>query len=133
MLREDVAEACREGRFHVYAVSHIDEGIELLTGRDAGIRDADGLFPEGSINRLVEDRLIEFAESRRLFNKRGRGTGSNNESKNNNSDAKNNGNSDNGNGDGDSGNGDNGNGPNGDNGPEPKPTDERPGKDGGSE
>ena len=75
MLREDVAEACRDGRFHVYAVSHIDEGIALLTGREASARGADGLFPEGSINRLVEDRLIGFAESRRDFGKGGRGKG----------------------------------------------------------
>ncbi len=124
MLREDVAEACREGRFHVYAVSHIDEGIELLTGREAGIRGADGLFPDGTINRLVEDRLIEFAESRRLFNKRGRGTnGNNNGNKGNSNDTKNNGGSD----------GNNGNGPNGDNGPEGDSSDDKPAKDGGSE
>ncbi len=72
MLREDVAEACRKGRFHVYAVTHIDEGMALLTGREAGERGDDGLFPDGSINRLVEDRLIGFAESRRDFGKGGR-------------------------------------------------------------
>jgi len=39
----------------------------MLTGRPAGTRDAGGRFPAGSINRLVEDRLIAFAEARRRF------------------------------------------------------------------
>jgi len=69
MLRADVVEACREGRFHVHAVSHVDQGIALLTGREAGARGADGQFPEGSVNRLVEDRLAGFAEMRRRFGK----------------------------------------------------------------
>jgi predicted ATP-dependent protease len=67
MLRSDVVEACREGRFHVYAVAHVDEGIEILTGREAGERGPDGRFPEGTVNRLAEDRLIRFAERRRRF------------------------------------------------------------------
>lgn len=45
MLRPEVVEACRAGRFHIHSVSHIDEGIELLTGREAGARGADGAFP----------------------------------------------------------------------------------------
>jgi lon-related putative ATP-dependent protease len=69
MLRDEVVEACREGRFAIHAVSHIDEGIALLTGREAGERRPDGTFPEGTINRLVEDRLIAFAETRRRFGK----------------------------------------------------------------
>ncbi|MBI1220436.1 MAG: AAA family ATPase [Rhodobacteraceae bacterium] len=67
MLRSDVVEACGAGRFHVYAVSHIDEGIALLAGRSAGARGSDGAFPTGSVNRLVEDRLAGFAEMRRKF------------------------------------------------------------------
>jgi predicted ATP-dependent protease len=69
MLRADVVEACRKGRFHVHAVAHIDQGIELLTGREAGARGVEGKFPEGSVNRLVEDRLAGFAEMRRRFGK----------------------------------------------------------------
>jgi lon-related putative ATP-dependent protease len=69
MLRRDVVEACREGRFHVHSVAHIDEGIEILTGREAGERGADGRFPEGSVNRLVEDQLADFARMRRRFGK----------------------------------------------------------------
>jgi lon-related putative ATP-dependent protease len=67
MLRADVVEACAAGRFAVYPVRTIDEGIRLLTGREAGERGADGKYPEGSINRLVEDRLAAFAKSRQAF------------------------------------------------------------------
>jgi len=61
MLRHDVVAAVEAGRFAVYPVSHVDEGIELLTGLPAGERDSDGRFPPGSINRLVEDRLVHFS------------------------------------------------------------------------
>lgn len=67
MLRGDVVEACAAGRFAVYAVSAIDEGIALLTGRPAGARDPDGAFPAGSVNRLVEDKLRAFAHVRQAF------------------------------------------------------------------
>ena len=67
MLRKDVVEAAREGRFHVYPVTTIDEGMELLTGRTAGARGADGSYPENTINALVDARLREFAERRRAF------------------------------------------------------------------
>jgi lon-related putative ATP-dependent protease len=67
MLREDVVDACREGRFHVHAVASIAEGIELLSGIPAGERDADGEFPEGSVFARVEARLRAFAEARRDF------------------------------------------------------------------
>ena len=62
MLKEEVVEAVRAGRFHVWGVSHIDEGVELLMGRGAGKRAADGTFPEGTVHRLVQDRLREYAE-----------------------------------------------------------------------
>ena len=65
MLRRDVVEACEAGRFAVYPVRGIDEGIAILTGRVAGERGTDGLYPAGSINRAVEDRLRRFAELRR--------------------------------------------------------------------
>ncbi len=67
MLREDVVDACRKGMFRVWAVSSIDQGIEILTGKPGGNRDAAGNFPSGSINRLVEDRLMDFASARRSF------------------------------------------------------------------
>lgn len=67
MLRADVVAAAAEGKFHVYAVDHIDQGLELLTGRAAGVRGADGLFPEDSVNFLVEARLRAMAEEAREF------------------------------------------------------------------
>jgi predicted ATP-dependent protease len=67
MLRADVVQACAAGRFAVYPVRTIDQGIQLLTGRAAGERDADRLYPEGTVNRLVEDRLAGFAKARQAF------------------------------------------------------------------
>jgi predicted ATP-dependent protease len=67
MLREDVVEAVRAGKFTIHAVGTIDDGIEILTGMAAGERGKDGAFPKDTINRLVEDRLRSFAESARNF------------------------------------------------------------------
>ncbi|NIR59072.1 MAG: hypothetical protein GWO02_05910 [Gammaproteobacteria bacterium] len=63
MLREDVVGAVAEGRFHVYAVSTIDEGLAVLTGAPPGERDAEGRFPPESFNGKVEDRLAAFAKA----------------------------------------------------------------------
>ncbi len=67
MLREHVVEAVRDNKFAVYAVEHIDEALEILTGQPAGSRGADGRFPEGTVNRRVEDRLLRYAGQRRKF------------------------------------------------------------------
>lgn len=67
MLREDVVAACDAGQFAVYAVETIDQGIEILTGESAGIREADGRFSVGSINFKVEEKLRSFAEKRRAY------------------------------------------------------------------
>jgi predicted ATP-dependent protease len=67
MLRCDVIEACAAGRFGIYPVSNINEGIALLTSRPAGERAADGSYPTDSINGLVESRLRAFANIRRSF------------------------------------------------------------------
>ncbi|PKB71394.1 MAG: hypothetical protein BZY87_05935 [SAR202 cluster bacterium Io17-Chloro-G6] len=67
MLRDDVVEAIREGKFHVYAVKSIDEGLEVLTGKTAGEADASGAFPEGTINYLIAKRLGELNESMRGY------------------------------------------------------------------
>ncbi|MGA2882743.1 MAG: ATP-binding protein [Bryobacteraceae bacterium] len=64
MLRREVVDAVQVGKFRIYAVETIDEGIEILTGVPAGERDASGKFPEGSVNQKVESRLIELAEKR---------------------------------------------------------------------
>ena len=60
MLRNDVVEACKAGMFHIYPVSTVDEGIEILTGIPAGERDKDGKYPENTINGRVQARLNEF-------------------------------------------------------------------------
>lgn len=62
MLKEEVVEAVKNGTFHIYPVKNIDEGIEILTGVKAGKKLADGTYEEGSINDLVQKRLIEMAE-----------------------------------------------------------------------
>ena len=67
MLRADVIEAVRQGQFRIYAVETVDQGIEILTGREAGEPGADGRFPEGSTNQLVESRLAGMAEVVRRF------------------------------------------------------------------
>jgi lon-related putative ATP-dependent protease len=69
MLRQDVVEAVEAGQFHIYPVETVDQGIEILTGLPAGERDEEGNYPEGSINYLVETRLIELAEKRARFAK----------------------------------------------------------------
>lgn len=67
MLREDVVEAVREGKFHLYPVKTVDEGIALLTGRQAGELQQDGTYPEGTVNRAVHDRLRELAQKGKSF------------------------------------------------------------------
>ena len=67
MLRKDVVAAVKEGRFAVYAVRNIDEGIEILTGRPAGQLQADGGYPEQTINFLVAQKLEELAEGIKDF------------------------------------------------------------------
>ena len=61
MLREDVCKAVEDGKFSVYTVETIDDGIELLTGITAGQKDDDGKFPADSINHLVQSKLTEYA------------------------------------------------------------------------
>ena len=67
MLRKDVVEAVKKGQFHIYPVKTIDEGIEILTGKKAGARKADGTYPKGTINYLVDQKLKELAEGLKTF------------------------------------------------------------------
>jgi lon-related putative ATP-dependent protease len=73
MLDRRVVEAVEAGRFQVYPVETIDQGLELLTAMPAGARGADGAFPEDSVNRLVEARLIALAEKRKAFGRAAKG------------------------------------------------------------
>lgn len=67
MLRSDVVDAVREGMFHVYPVSTIDEGMELLTGIEAGKLGADGTYPPDSVNGRVARRLSELSDAQIAF------------------------------------------------------------------
>jgi predicted ATP-dependent protease len=62
MLKKEVVEAIKDGKFHVHPVKTIDEGISILTGVKAGDKGKDGIYPEGSINRLIQDELARLAE-----------------------------------------------------------------------
>jgi ATP-dependent Lon protease len=67
MLRKDVVEAVEEGRFHVWSVSTVDEGIEILSGEPAGKRKADGTYTKNSVNDRVDRKLRELAEGLKKF------------------------------------------------------------------
>lgn len=67
MLKDEVVEAVRAGRFHIWSVETIDEGIGILTGVPAGRLQDDGSYPEGSINYRVDKRLREMLESMKKF------------------------------------------------------------------
>ncbi|MCX8150163.1 MAG: AAA family ATPase [Candidatus Bathyarchaeota archaeon] len=62
MLKEELVEAVKNGKFHIYAVKNIDEGIELLTGVKAGVKGKDGTYEEGTVNYLVDKRFREMAK-----------------------------------------------------------------------
>jgi predicted ATP-dependent protease len=63
MLKKDVVDAVRDGKFFIYPIQKADEGLELLTGMKVGEPADDGTYPEGTINYLVVKRLAEIAES----------------------------------------------------------------------
>ena len=60
MLREDVLNAVDEGKFHIYAVDNVDDGIEILTGIKAGKPDKHGNYPKGTVNYAVRQGLEYF-------------------------------------------------------------------------
>jgi predicted ATP-dependent protease len=62
MLNKEVVDAVRKGKFHIYAVSTVEEGLELLTGMKCGKRGKSGKYPKGTLNRLVTDRLDALAK-----------------------------------------------------------------------
>ena len=69
MLRKDVRAAVGKGKFHIYPVANIDEGISILTGIEAGEQSDDGNYPDGSINALVKARLKKMAKTLTEFGK----------------------------------------------------------------
>ncbi len=67
MLRSDVVEAVRQGKFHIYTIKTIDGGIEILTGIEAGKLKEDGTFEEGTVNYLVDQELQRLAASWKTY------------------------------------------------------------------
>ncbi len=67
MLRREVVEAASAGRFAVYAVTTVDQALELLLGMPAGSRDENGRFPSDTVNGRVERQLSQFAELKKKF------------------------------------------------------------------
>lgn len=61
MLKDEVIKAVKKGKFHVWAVSTVDEGIEILTGKKAGKQNKNGKYPKGTVNDLVDKKLREYS------------------------------------------------------------------------
>jgi len=79
VLKKEVVEAVAEGKFHIWPISRVEEGIEILTGLPAGEPGPDGRYPEGTVFFLVDKRLRELAERAREFAKATPRSGSTNE------------------------------------------------------
>lgn len=71
MLREDIVAAAKAGKFRIFPIETIDQGIEVLTGMAAGARGRNGRYPAASINGLVQARLDGFAAAARRFSHKG--------------------------------------------------------------
>ncbi len=61
-LRQDVVDAVKEGKFHVWSVENVDEGVELLTGMKAGVADEKGRYPEGTLYHMVDKKLAHLSQ-----------------------------------------------------------------------
>ncbi len=61
MLKEEIIQAVEDNRFHIYAIDHVEQGMELLMGTKAGKRNKNGKFEKGSIHQLVDKKLAELA------------------------------------------------------------------------
>ncbi|MBW1697130.1 MAG: AAA family ATPase [Deltaproteobacteria bacterium] len=69
MLKQEVIDSVKDGRFHIWAINTVEEGIEILTGMEAGKLQPDGTYPEGTLFRKVDERFLEMAELVRRFGK----------------------------------------------------------------
>lgn len=67
MLDQEVVDAVKRGEFHIWAIDHVDQGIELLTGVPAGEPNENGEYPEGTINHLVNLRLEELSKGMKEY------------------------------------------------------------------
>jgi ATP-dependent Lon protease len=75
MLKEEVVRAVAEGKFHIYPIKTIDEGLEILTGVKAGEKLPDGNFEEGTVNYLVDKELERLATAWQEFEKESKESG----------------------------------------------------------
>jgi len=62
VLKDEVIEAVRSGKFQIYSVDTVEEGISILTGVEAGELQPDGTYPEGTVYRAVSDKLKEMSD-----------------------------------------------------------------------
>ncbi|MBQ8436266.1 MAG: AAA family ATPase [Alphaproteobacteria bacterium] len=69
MLRDDVITAVEDGKFHIYAIDTVDDGIEILLNKKAGIMDKNGKFPKGTVNYEVQQGLARYYKSYAHFAK----------------------------------------------------------------
>lgn len=69
MLKSEVIETVEAGRFAIYPIENVDEGFEILSATPIGEKDASGKYPEGTVNHLVEKRLLTLARSLKEFGK----------------------------------------------------------------
>ena len=69
MLKKEVAQAVKDGKFRIYAVATVDEAVAVLTGMPVGVRQADGAFPAGTFNFLVDRNLKEMAKKQKADEK----------------------------------------------------------------
>jgi predicted ATP-dependent protease len=67
MLREDVLEAVTNGRFHIWPIARVEQGVELLTGNPAGSRNGSGKFEPGTVFARVDERLRDMARVMKEF------------------------------------------------------------------
>ncbi len=67
MLREDILEAVAAGKFHIWPVAKVEQGIELLTGKAAGNKNSEGKFEPGTVLALIDERLHAMARTLKEF------------------------------------------------------------------
>jgi predicted ATP-dependent protease len=67
MLKEEIVDAVKAGKFHIYSAKNINEGIEVLTGTKVGKKQQDGTFEEGTVNYRVNKKLKDMAEKLKEF------------------------------------------------------------------
>jgi lon-related putative ATP-dependent protease len=70
-LDPEVVDAVKNGQFQIWAIEHVDQGIEILTGVPAGARNEDGEYPEGTINYLVDQKLDELSTGMKEYESSG--------------------------------------------------------------